>query len=191
MIKLSILICSITKRQPLLLRLLKILQTQTNENIEIIIDTDNGEKPIGKKRQELVQKATGEYVVFIDDDDTVSENYIESILNALETKPDCVGLSGVWIENNRVKCKIFWGKKYTWQRKNGDCYIGTNHITPIKREIVLKTGFKNICNGEDQEFSKNVKKYLKTEVVINDVLYNYFCNPAHTDVNLAVLRHGK
>ena len=88
---LSILIPTVVGREHLLERLRSVLNPQLTEDVEVIEQKDNKEISIGKKRQELLEKATGEYVVFIDDDDMISEDYVKSIIKALESEPDCVG----------------------------------------------------------------------------------------------------
>jgi glycosyltransferase involved in cell wall biosynthesis len=67
--------------------------------IEIITETDNGENSVGKKRNNVIDKAKGEYVCFIDDDDMITDIYVSKTLKALETKPDVVEL---------VEFKLWW-----------------------------------------------------------------------------------
>src|SRR6478736_2156247 len=99
-IKLSILIPTVVGREEKLQRLMDVLDPQFDElvkeaintgemPVEIIIDKDNKEVSIGAKRQRLLERAMGEYVVFIDDDDLVSETYIQDILN--NTGSDSIG----------------------------------------------------------------------------------------------------
>ena len=47
------------------------------------------------------------------------------------------------------------------------------HKTPIKTALCLKAGVKDMRYGEDHKFSKDIKKYLKTEYHINDYVYIY------------------
>ena len=51
--------------------------------IEIITEEDNGENSVGKKRNNVLDRAAGEYVCFIDDDDMVTDIYVSEIVNAL------------------------------------------------------------------------------------------------------------
>lgn len=79
--KLSILILSIPSRlsnflPTLLQNLLKQAEPFKNQ-VEILTLIDNKVRSIGKKRQNLIDIAEGEYIAFIDDDDRVSDNYIE------------------------------------------------------------------------------------------------------------------
>ena len=89
-IKLSILICSVenNERQESLNKLVHELNHQVCSNyaeniVEILVEKDNGTMSVGKKRNVLIDKANGEYICFIDDDDYVAENYLNLILQNL------------------------------------------------------------------------------------------------------------
>ena len=89
-IKLSILICSVenNERQESLNKLVHELNHQVCSNyaeniVEILVEKDNGTMSVGEKRNVLIDKANGEYICFIDDDDYVAENYLNLILQNL------------------------------------------------------------------------------------------------------------
>jgi glycosyltransferase involved in cell wall biosynthesis len=75
---LSILICSLPGRIKYLSELLNVLNPQI-EGEEIIINIDKY-KTIGAKRNDLLNASKSDYVCFIDDDDMVSEDYLDEIL---------------------------------------------------------------------------------------------------------------
>lgn len=94
---LSILIPTINGREPLLERLLNIIAEQmqwVKMDIEVIVEKDNREKKIGAKRNKLLQKATGDYSVFIDDDDIIPEYYLYEIETAVKKNPDAISFKG-------------------------------------------------------------------------------------------------
>jgi len=66
----------------MLIKIMKELlkQTQKYNNIELLAFFDNKKRTIGKKRQNMLQLAQGEYVVFIDDDDKIADDYIDEIM---------------------------------------------------------------------------------------------------------------
>ena len=72
--KLSILIPTLFSRKEKFCNLMTILSSQANDEVEVVINRDNGEKSIGEKRNELLKEATGEYVCFVDDDDMVDDD---------------------------------------------------------------------------------------------------------------------
>ena len=75
--KLSILILTIPNRKRMFDKLISELNNQFTdekfipfEDYEILIQSDT-DKTIGEKRNELLQRARGEYIAFIDDDDMI------------------------------------------------------------------------------------------------------------------------
>jgi len=173
-IKLSILICSLNKRAELLAKLRDCLETQKNDAIEILINRDSGIKTIGRKRNELLQQAQGEYIAFIDDDDLVSEDYVSKILNAIEHNPDCCGIEGIVTFNGQNPKKFIQSLKYNrWFEEDNIYYRCPNHLSPIKRELALKVGFEDISFQEDRVYSARIYPLLKSEHYIEGAIYFY------------------
>jgi|ETNvirnome_2_300_1030623.scaffolds.fasta_scaffold03609_5 glycosyltransferase involved in cell wall biosynthesis len=85
-IKFSILILSIPTRfdvvRPLLKKLLD--QIGDREDVEVLSLMDNKSFHIYEKRNELLKMCRGKYLAWLDDDDDVSDNYIETITKAIE-----------------------------------------------------------------------------------------------------------
>ena len=177
--KLSILICSLEQRKEMLELLLQelsgqILYEKAEKKVEILTDIDRGEKIIGQKRNDLLDKAKGTYIVFIDDDDWIYSYYINVILQALKSNPDVLGINGVMTTDGARQKKWFISMEYsTWGENAEGYYRFPNHITPVKRKYALKAKFPLINNGEDYPYSMELKKYLKTEVKIEQPLYLY------------------
>lgn len=172
--KLSILICSMHKRIDMLNRLLDILKKQLTTSVEIIVDADNGELSIGEKRNGLLDASIGEYVSFIDDDDTVSDDYIKKILTAVKTKPDTCAFQAI-ITTNGVGAKpVFYSMKYTkWSDSDTAHYRSPQHLSPIKREIAISVRYPNKSFAEDREYSDKLVGLIKSEVEIEGPIYFY------------------
>lgn len=171
---LSILICTIPKRKIMFDRLFDSLSRQADGSIVQII-SDDQPGTIGAKRQRLIESAKGDYVVFIDDDDLVTTDYVRVILNAIESRPDVIGFYG-WITTN--------GKHQKQFKISKDCeYVDTprrydrfnNHLSPVKRSIALQIGYKDISWQEDYDYAVRLKEsgLVKTEVFIPKSLYFY------------------
>lgn len=64
------------------------------DQTEILISIDSGQQTTGEKRNYLVSKAIGDYIVHIDDDDLVSSQYLYCVLKAIEQRPDVVLVRG-------------------------------------------------------------------------------------------------
>ena len=193
---LSILICSIVERSSSLDRLLICLKPQLSDNVECLTEIDNKEKPIGAKRNNLIMRACGEYISFIDDDDLVSEDYIAKILNAIQSKPDCVGIEGIITFDGEHPRKFIHSIKCdSWHEKDNVYYRYPNHLNPIKRSIAREIAFPLINFGEDKQYSDAIRPLLKTEVFIDGPIYHYLyskpLNPPrqHNQPIIPKLRH--
>jgi glycosyltransferase involved in cell wall biosynthesis len=177
-VRLSILICTMPNRSAMLQRLLDVLKPQLTDDVELNIDCTE-DIAIGQKRQDILESAKGEYVAFVDDDDLVSSDYVQQIIQAVTTQPDCVGIRGVIMHFGN------WPRLFTHSLEcgawvdTGDEYFRTpNHLNPIKRELALDCGgFSLGMNfGEDLDFSKRVHPFLLSEVMVDSVLYYYLFN---------------
>lgn len=174
---LSILICSLHSRSHLLAELKEILQPQLTSDVELLIEVDNKEISTGAKRNILLNRAKGKYIVFIDDDDIVSDFYIEKILNACKSDADCIAINGTMTTNgtNEIAWRLSKNYHNVTAKENGKfIYLRTtNHIAPVKRKLALLAMFPDFSNGEDAEYSRRLNQYLKTETTISESLYHY------------------
>lgn len=172
-ITLSILIATMPTRAAKLASLMAILNTQITHEVEIITDASMNYN-IGTKRNKLLSLASGEYIVFADDDDFLSNNYVSLILDACKLGCDCIGISGTITTNGHNKRQWHISKKYgSWYEFGMVYYRTPNHISPVKRELALKAGFPEITFGEDAEYSRRLLPFLKTETIITQPLYHY------------------
>ena len=98
------------------------------------------------------------------------------ILNALKTNPDCVGFLIHMTTNGRNPQVCCHSLKFAeWaKRKHGYDYVrNCTHFNPVRRDIALQVGFKDLRYGEDKIYSDAVSKICKTEVFINKKLFHY------------------
>ena len=58
-------------------------QSSTSGSVEILISSDNFAASLGVKRNQLVRAAKGRYIVNLDDDDSVSDQFIERVISAV------------------------------------------------------------------------------------------------------------
>lgn len=175
--KLSILTVTLESRKQIFENLAKCLKAQSTYDVEMLANSDNGEKSIGQKRNELLEAAKGDYVVFVDDDDMVSPFYTYGILEAIKNKPDCVGIEGIITQKGIGPKKFIHSLRYDhWFEENETYYRCPNHLNPIKKEIALEVKFTNKYSQEDLDFSIALKDkgLLKTEIFINGPIYFYY-----------------
>lgn len=174
--KLSILIATMPKRKGQFddLKLnLDIQIARLEDSVEILWD-DSLKYNIGKKRNKLLSRANGEYVVFIDDDDHVAYNYVQLILEAIKEGSDCIGISGIITTNGKNEKHWHISKDYGEWKEENNIYLRTpNHISPVKRELALKAGFPEIERSEDAEYSRRLLPMLNTETKIKGIIYWY------------------
>jgi len=189
--KLSILICSLESRKKLLDRLLLHLEIQQfllpPDSVEFLIETDNGEKTTGEKRNILLDRARGEYVFFVDDDDLLAPNALELILKAVEANPDAVGINLLMSWNGGKTERSFhfgqfnnqeWFQVDDPMRPGYLTYFrGANHLNPIKKELAQQVRFPEITQGEDKVYAYGICKLIKTMVDIDQPIYFYLFNP--------------
>jgi glycosyltransferase involved in cell wall biosynthesis len=175
-VKLSILIPSLYTRVAFLTRLLNILAIQNADCLnktEILINTDNRIKKVGAKRNELLQAAKGEYVVFIDDDDTISEDYLLQVFKGINIGVDHVGISMMYQPDKGKHMLVRCSKDYTPCEKDGVYLRMAQHVCPIKATIAKQIPFTEINFGEDTIYAEKVSKLIKTEHLIDKPIYFY------------------
>jgi glycosyltransferase involved in cell wall biosynthesis len=195
--KLSILIPTISCRTELLKSLLFEFQDQIQQNflnseineIDVITYKDveilfymNDDLSIGKKRNELMKFAKGEYLCFFDDDDLPSKDYISTLLEAIKTNPDCVSLRGIMTTNGTNPEVFEHSIMYKAYKTNENAVYPDvkyerypNHISCIKSSIAKQFKFPEINHGEDTDFATQIYKsgLLKTEYYTDKILYYY------------------
>lgn len=134
--RLSILLAALESR-PWNLIYGKLLQQQTAQ-VEILVEVDNGEATSGAKRQKLLDRATGDYIVYVDDDDDISDYYTSSILRCLEGNPDVLGINLLFFRNG-IRRELWRFGDYVNNRARGKMCV--NHLCPWRREIATKVAW--------------------------------------------------
>jgi len=174
--KLSILICTIPERKELFDSLIELFRNQySGDDVELVINSASRDNiSVGYKRQYLLDICNGEYIVYFDDDDKPSPYYIDEILKAIESKPDCVGFKILMTTNgsNPETC-IHSLQNKVWEKKNGVYLRNVTHFNPVKRELALQVGFKDLRFGEDFDYANRLTPLCKNEVFIDKYLFDY------------------
>jgi hypothetical protein len=163
---LSILIATLEREQPALRALLDglVLQLSGHQEIEVTVDTDNGQTPLWQKRNKLLQGANGEYCCFIDVGDNVGENFIAWIGQALRDRPDCVGFKMGHFAGGKLQ-RV---ETFSIEAEGGGG--GISHLCPVRTEIARKIGFGP---GGDAEYAEKLAAsgLLESENFIDAVIY--------------------
>ncbi len=186
---LSILICTLEEeeREKSYLRLQNELIRQIKRynllgKVQILNSKDKrGEHSTGWKRNLLLQNCSGEYFMFIDDDDMISDDALFLIMSMIESNsPDVVSLDGVLTTDGKNPQAFSHSLRYTdWFEKDGIYCRPPNHLNPMRTEIGKQFRFPDIFHGEDKQWSMDICKagVLKREVSIGKPYYFYQYSP--------------
>lgn len=186
-ILLSILIPTVIGREDKYNSLFSVIMKQIEalpENYRLLISinkrVDNKEMTIGEKRELLYRQAAGDYSWQIDDDDSISDNAIKLILEAIKQNPDCITfrehcmMDGKEYKSNHSLEYADWEGDGSRILEDGFHF----HRTPfmksvIKTEIARSVPIPHIRYGEDHQWAQALKPHLKTEVHIPEDIYFY------------------
>ncbi len=185
MIRLTICIPTVVGRENSCLRLVEDITSQIKQNgledkVEILVDKDNKEVSIGVKRNRMYNDAKGIYSVQIDDDDSISIDYIYEVYIATLAGSDCIGYKERCLfDGKNPKISDFSLKHRDWKEfkipVSGCNYVRSPFCkTPILTSICRAVGVCDLRFGEDHKFAQDVLPHLKTETYINKIMYHYF-----------------
>ena len=190
MIDISILVCSVhTRYKTFLPKIQEQLYDQLNslpdddqQRIEIIVLTDNKQMMLGHKRNTMIDIAQGKYIVFVDDDDRIADDYIAELLKATATDADAIVFTAMVSLNGEDAKPCYYSKVHKRDYNKSNAYYRIpNHICCVKKSVSLKSSFPNILYGEDAGYGKVLLPHIKTEHVIDKVLYYYDYNVETTE----------
>ena len=157
--------------------------------VEIIINGSDafldGGLSIGKKRQDLVNKANGKYLCFLDDDESIAPNYLEVLVGLCRQDKD------VCTFRNISKLDNFWmivdmslsNSENEQGRHNGIVYRKPWQICPVRSEYAKLHSFEDISYGEDWKWFEQVLTHCHTEAKTQSVIqqYNYSSKTSEAD----------
>jgi glycosyltransferase involved in cell wall biosynthesis len=176
-IKLSILIPSIPSRFKRFERLFERINDQASKSdivVEVLGLFDNKKRSIGHKRDALVQMSKGDYVCFCDDDDDVSDDYVESLLEGIKHNPDVVCFKQKAIINGD-ECIVDFDLKNENNEFKKDRTVKRKpfHVCAFKGEIARKHRFNDSNYGEDWQWCEMVLEDVKTQYKIDKIIHTY------------------
>lgn len=185
MVKLSIIIPAYNA-EPYIHELLSVLAPQMTKEVEVIIVDDGSKNPLdvcyswakvirqenqgaSAARNTGLDAATGEYIAFIDADDLVSDNYIDTILNKAKTEK---------FDYCYMSWKAFGGWNYQVKLKSVEDRFPPFNLCVwnriYKRSMIGKVRFNTKKKvAEDAEFIRKVKEEDKKKAFIPEIMYYY------------------
>ena len=144
------------------------------KDVEVLVQLDDHENTTGYKRNILLKRAAGDYVCFFDDDDEPSQDYIKLIMDALEDKPDVVGMRGLLYQDGAYQGVFEHSIQHKgWSNGAGTFKRRPNHLNPVRRDLALKVGFPDVTFAEDQDYSMRLLPLLNKEQMVVKPIYHY------------------
>jgi hypothetical protein len=185
---LSILIPSIPKHSRMLEGLFLDLYNQIEKmylmhfslgEVEILCDDSksflDGGLSIGKKRESLVKRAQGKYLVFLDADDIPAPNYVETLVRMCHEDKDVVTF------RDFTTTDFYWTLIDMSLSHEEDEQATPDRIVkrrpwlvcPVRSEYAKQFEFPDINYGEDAIWMSQVLTLCKTEVHTDQILRSY------------------
>lgn len=182
-ILLSVLVLSIPSRLsncliPTYDRLLK--QIGDEVCVEVLCLVDNKSMSIGEKRQALLQSARGKWIAFLDDDDAVSEDYIQTCIKTLRESPaDVITFEQHCTVNGKQFMVDFrMGNPHEGLKQNPDGTLGNikrppYHMCIWASKIAKNVPFRASSYGEDIDWCVRMYPFVTSETHLDKVLHYY------------------
>ena len=199
-LQLSVLIPTIPSRMKLFFELYRELKYQVEMcrevhpslgKVQILVDRRKeflkGGPSIGGKRQSLIERAKGNYLCFLDDDENISPKYVETLLRLCNLDKDVCTFRNVSKFDN-YWCIVDMGLDNPQEQAHDIdiVYRKPWHICPVRREYASQYLFPDTNYGEDWVWFEKVLKHCKTEAKSNALLHQYNHSKAKSEADKIV-----
>jgi hypothetical protein len=192
----SILIPSIVERDSSLKSLLESLREKIGRiapdlKVEYCIEVDNREMSIGNKRQKLLENANGKYLSFIDDDDDITDAYVEDVLQMIRGNWPVMRLRGKIAQYTFTHSLE---NRLTDKMARGDVFLRPpNHLNPMLSDVAKLVRFKDATRGEDLEWTIRMARtgFLAREYQSDSFRIHYIYNMGERAVDPRSLEYQK
>lgn len=177
----SILIPTIAGREASLEKLVasireKVARICPSLRIDIKLAYDNRETSIGNKRQNLLQSATGKYMSFIDDDDEITDAYIEDLWECVQGGYHVMRLRG---QIGQYTFTHSLENKLTDNMARDGIFVRPpNHLNPMMTDMAKLVRFQDAVRGEDLDWTLRLaqKGLLRREYTSDPSRIHYIYN---------------
>lgn len=156
--------------------------SEKNKNIIFISQKNSG---VSYARNEGIKRATGDYIMFIDHDDSYETKMVECLVEEMNKGYDWVSCNYNRISqksrlrnNNLHNCSfendnLYKGIEYLQSKKAFNILWNKIYKTDIikNNNIIFNTQFSM---GEDYRFNIEYAKNIKSIKIVNIFLYNYY-----------------
>lgn len=167
----SVLIPTMPGREVGLERLLtsvreKVARIAPELRVEVCLSFDNREMSIGLKRQKLLQDAKGKYSSFVDDDDDITDAYVEDLRECIRGGYHTMRLRGQMSQYPFVhSTEISMSSPMATADEPPLFQRPPNHLNPMLADVAKLIPFKDAVHGEDLDWTLTLYKsrFLQTE----------------------------
>lgn len=164
---------------------------------EVKIEID-GTKPfseggltVGGKRNALKSRVKTKYLCYLDDDEGISPDYVETLLRLCQSGADICTFQSLFT------CDTYWSvidmslhyptneqatPEYTVRRKPW-------HVCPVRTELAQDINFPDKNNAEDWDWMDKVLVRCATQAKTNRIIHNYKHSASVSEVD-KIERHG-
>lgn len=152
----SVLIPTIPGREQSLSNLIQNLHEKTKRicpelRLEVCLGFDNRETSVGLKRENLLQNAKGKYSSFIDDDDEITDAYIEDVWATIQGNYHVMRLRGTM--NGYVFSHSIENKLTDPMARGNEFLRPPNHLNPMLTDVAKFIHYKDSIRGEDLDWT--------------------------------------
>lgn len=180
----SILIPTIPGREKGLTQLLdslreKLVRLAPALRYEVCLSFDNREMSIGVKRQKLLEMAKGKYLSFIDDDDDITDAYVEDLWAMIQGGYHTMRLRGQMSQYTFVhSTEITMATPMATDTDPPIFQRPPNHLNPMLADVAKLVPFKDAVHGEDLDWTLSLykTKFLETEYRSDPTRVHYIYN---------------
>lgn len=143
-----------------------------------------GGPSIGKRREDLVKRCFSKYLQFLDDDEDIAPNYIETLLRLCQNDSDVVTFRSL-AKNDYYWSVIDMHLGHYNEEATPDRIVQRNawHICPVKSEYAKLYEFEDINYGEDWKWFEKVLWHCKTESHTDQILHCYNHSKVHSEAD--------
>jgi hypothetical protein len=184
----SFLIPTIAGREKSLIRLTdsiheKMARLAPHLRYTINLGFDNREMSIGMKRQTMIQASNGKYSAFIDDDDEITDAYIEDMRETIQGSYPVMRLRG------RIDPYTFTHSLENTLKgamARGEVFLRPpNHLNPMMTDVAKLIHYKDALRGEDLDWTIRMSRtgFLTSEHRSDDSRIHYIYNMGERKVD--------
>ena len=174
----SILICAVPIRTKTLFT--NITDQAKGKDVQVLYLADNFSMSVGEKRNKLIEISGGERIIFVDDDDRVSNDYVDKVLEYSKLDYDCVAI-GVEYRQNNTNLKIYdyrYKKNINTRDEQGRNIAGRvpNHLCLWKKDVAKRVEFPSVNLAEDHRWADEQVLLGYSIYYTKDIIYYYDFN---------------